>query len=100
MSIGSAPSPCPAAPLSSCSMRCGTISVARPTSCGSGPPSTRTAAIYHLIDWECGDRDATTFSCLLNRLKRWGVRLFCTDQYIVYEAGLAVGIHYQGKDQT
>ncbi len=54
----------------------------------------------HLIDWECGDRDTTTFTRLLNRLKRWGVRLFCTDQYIVYESALAVGIHYQGKDQT
>ena len=53
-----------------------------------------------LIDWECGDRDEGTFTRLRNRLTRWGVRLFCTDHYVVYESGLAVGKHYQGKDQS
>jgi insertion element IS1 protein InsB len=53
-----------------------------------------------LVDWECGGRDATTFVQLLKRLKRWGVRLFCTDDYVVYESELAIGQHYQGKDMT
>ena len=53
-----------------------------------------------LVDWECGGRDATTFGQLLRRLKRRGVRLFCTDHYIVYESELTVGFHYQGKDMT
>lgn len=54
----------------------------------------------HLMDWECGDRDAITFKRLLERLKRWGVHLFCTEDYIVYENELPIGVHYQGKDQT
>jgi insertion element IS1 protein InsB len=53
-----------------------------------------------LIDWECGDRDQITFERLLARLQRWKVRLFCTDEYIVYEQALSVGQHYAGKDQT
>jgi IS1 family transposase len=46
-----------------------------------------------LIDWECGDRDQITFERLLARLQRWKVRLFCTDEYIVYELTLSVGQH-------
>jgi insertion element IS1 protein InsB len=38
--------------------------------------------------------------CLLTRLQRWKVRLFCTDHYVVYDQALAPGIHYQGKDQS
>jgi insertion element IS1 protein InsB len=53
-----------------------------------------------LIDWECGKRDQATFERLLSRLKRWHVRLFCTDDYIVYENRLAVGQHDSGKDRT
>jgi IS1 family transposase len=45
--------------------------------------------------------DSTTFTRLLNRLMRWGMRLFCTDHYIVYESRLVVGIHYQeGPDRA
>lgn len=53
-----------------------------------------------LIDWECGGRDAETFRRLLTRLQRWKVRLYCTDAFVVYDQTLALGIHYQGKDQT
>ncbi len=53
-----------------------------------------------LVDWECGGRDAITFVQLLRRLQRWGVRLFCTDDYVVYESELTAGRHYQGKDMT
>jgi insertion element IS1 protein InsB len=37
---------------------------------------------------------------LLGRLERWGVRLFCTDDYAPYDAALPIGQHYIGKDQT
>jgi insertion element IS1 protein InsB len=53
-----------------------------------------------LVDWEWGGRDATTFGQRLRRLKRRGVRLFCTDHDIVYESELTVGFHDQGKDMT
>ena len=53
-----------------------------------------------LIDWECGDRDAVTLDRLLARLERWGVRLFCTDDWAPYDAALPAGRHYIGKDQT
>ena len=53
-----------------------------------------------LIDWECGERDEATFRRLLARLRRWRPRLVCTDHYAPYETALAVGQHYQGKDQT
>jgi hypothetical protein len=53
-----------------------------------------------LIDWECGNRDQATLDRLLARLKRWSVRLFCTDDWAPYDAALPVGRHYIGKDQT
>jgi insertion element IS1 protein InsB len=53
-----------------------------------------------LIDWECGARDAVTLDRLLARLERWGVRLFCTDDWAPYDAALPEGRHYIGKDQT
>src|SRR5215210_2960286 len=34
------------------------------------------------------------------RALRWGVRLFCTDDYAPYDEALPVGRHYIGKDQT
>jgi insertion element IS1 protein InsB len=53
-----------------------------------------------LIDWECGGRDQVTFERLLARLRRWKVRLICTDEYGVYQQALSAGRHYTGKDQT
>ena len=53
-----------------------------------------------LIARECGDRDQATPDRLPARLKRWGVRLFCTDDYAPYDEALPVGRHYIGKDQT
>jgi insertion element IS1 protein InsB len=62
-----------------------------------------------LIDWECGERDRATLDRLLERLERWGVRLFCTDDYAPGarppaalradrgDAALPVGRHYIGK---
>jgi IS1 family transposase/transposase-like protein len=51
-----------------------------------------------LVDWECGDRDERTR--LFERLAHWKVRLFCSDSYVVYSLVLAVGGHYQGKNET
>lgn len=44
-----------------------------------------------LIDWECGKRDEATFRRLYERLQRWGARLFCTDQFAVYDTVLPIG---------
>lgn len=57
-------------------------------------------ATGRLIDWECGGRDQVTFERLLARLRRWKVRLICTDEYGVYQQALSAGHHYAGKDQT
>src|SRR5215207_1820878 len=57
-------------------------------------------ATGRLIDRECGDRDRATLERLLARLGRWGVRLFCTDDWAAYDAALPVGRHYVGKDLT
>ena len=53
-----------------------------------------------LVDWECGARDERTFRRLFERLACWKVRLFCSDNYVVYPLVLAVGGHYQGKGET
>src|SRR3954470_1440808 len=53
-----------------------------------------------LVDWECGDRDAATLNRLLERLKPWSVKLYCTDDYAPYDTLLPVGRHYIGKDET
>jgi insertion element IS1 protein InsB len=57
-------------------------------------------ATGRLIDWECGARDERTFRRLFERLARWKVRLFCSDNYVVYPLVLAVGGHYQDKGET
>lgn len=57
-------------------------------------------ATGRLIDWECGGRDQVTFERLLARLRRWKVRLICTDESGVYQQALSAGRHYTGKDQT
>ena len=44
-----------------------------------------------LIDWECGNRDKATFRRLYERLQRWNARLFCTDQFAVYDTVLRSG---------
>jgi insertion element IS1 protein InsB len=52
------------------------------------------------VDWEGGGRDAVTAQRLIERLKRWRTRLYCADDYAVYEVLLPVGRLYAGKDQT
>jgi insertion element IS1 protein InsB len=50
-----------------------------------------------LVDWECGDRDERTFRRLFERLARWKVRLFCSDNYVVYP--LVSVLHGGGRDK-
>ena len=35
-----------------------------------------------LIDWECGGRDRKTLRKLLDRLSKWNVELYCTDNWL------------------
>ena len=53
-----------------------------------------------LIDWECGGRDKVTLSKLMERLSRWKVELFRTDNWGVYPEVIAAGKLYQSKSQT
>src|SRR5215203_3339799 len=53
-----------------------------------------------LVDWECGGRDKATCERLIERLKRWRTRLYCTDDYAVYDVLLPVGQLHTGKDET
>jgi insertion element IS1 protein InsB len=57
-------------------------------------------ATGQLVDWECGGRDAATAQRLIERLKRWRARLYCADDYAVYEVLLPVGRLYAGKDES
>ena len=53
-----------------------------------------------LIDWECGDRDQKTFSRLMDRLRRWKVWFFCSDDWQVYPTEIAENDLLQGKGGT
>ena len=52
------------------------------------------------MDWECGGRDKTTCERLIERLKRWQTRLYCADDYAVYDVLLPAGQLHTGKDET
>ena len=53
-----------------------------------------------LVDWECGGRDRATAKRLIERLEHWRARLYCADDYAVYDVLLPVGQLYAGKDET
>ena len=55
---------------------------------------------HRLVDCECGARDAATLNRLLERLKPWSVKLYCTDASGPCDTLLPVGRHYIGKDET
>ncbi len=57
-------------------------------------------ATGQLVDWECGGRDAATAKRLIERLKPWRTRLYCADDYAVYDVLLPAGRLYTGKDET
>src|SRR3982751_6447703 len=44
----------------------------------------RDRATGRLLDWELGGRDKATCERLPERLERWGVRLYCTDDWAAY----------------
>jgi insertion element IS1 protein InsB len=52
------------------------------------------------VDWECGGRDKATCTRLIERLTRWRTRLYCADDYAVYDALLPVGQLHTGKEET
>src|SRR3954453_5990295 len=53
-----------------------------------------------LVDGECGGRDKATCERLIARLTRWRTRLYCADDYAVYDVLLPVGQLHTGKDET
>lgn len=53
-----------------------------------------------LIDWECGGRDKETFKRLTDRLSKWEVELFCTDNWSVYSEVVGEDKLFQSKTQT
>src|ERR671926_940036 len=52
------------------------------------------------IDWELGGRDAATLERLLDRLERWGVRLYCADGWEAYAELIPQGRLFVGKEET
>ena len=53
-----------------------------------------------LIDWQCGSRNAQTFPKMWNRLKKWNVELFCSDEWHVYQQVIDEEKLFQDKSQT
>jgi insertion element IS1 protein InsB len=43
------------------------------------------------VDWECGGRDKATCERFLKRLTRGRTRLYCADEYAVYDVLLPIG---------
>src|SRR4051795_3378148 len=60
----------------------------------------RDRATGRIIDWQLGGRDRATLERLLERLKRWGVRLYCTDDRAAYGEAIPQGRLHVGKEQT
>ena len=47
-----------------------------------------------------GGRDKATFAKLIERLRRWGARLYCADEWAASAGLIPLGRLYAGKDQT
>src|SRR3954464_14998903 len=60
----------------------------------------RDRASGRLLDWELGGRDKATCERLLGRLGRWGVRLYCADDWAAYAELIPQGRLYVGKEET
>ena len=60
----------------------------------------RDRATGRLIDWELGGRDAATLERMLERLKRWRVRLYCADGWEAYAELIPQGRLFVGKEET
>jgi hypothetical protein len=50
------------------------------------------------VDWECGGRDKVTCERLIERLKYWQTRVYCTDDYAVYDAAGRATLLGQERD--
>ena len=57
-------------------------------------------ATGRLLDWKLGRRDRATLELLLERLKRWGVRLYCADGLAAYTELIPQGCLYVGEEET
>ena len=55
------------------------------------------AFVMCLVNWECGNRDQSTFARLLKRLRKWSVWFFCTDNWPVYNREIFCDDLIQGK---
>src|SRR3954470_2033154 len=60
----------------------------------------RHRATGRLIDWELGGRDAATLERMLERLKRWRVRLYCADGWAAYAELIPQGRLFVGEEET
>jgi insertion element IS1 protein InsB len=60
----------------------------------------RDRATGRLLDWELGGRDKATCERLLERLERWGVRLYCADGREAYAELIPQGRLYVGKEEA
>ena len=60
----------------------------------------RDRASGRLLDRELGRRDAAALERLLERLKRWGVRLYCADGWAAYAELVPPGRLFVGKEET
>src|SRR3954471_24951173 len=60
----------------------------------------RDRATGRLIDRELGGRDAATLERMLERLERWGVRLYCADGWEAYAELIPRGRLFVGKEET
>src|SRR3954462_11357727 len=58
----------------------------------------RDRATGRIIDWELGGRDKATCERLLERLERWGVRLYCADGWAAYAELIPQGRLLVGKE--
>ncbi len=53
-----------------------------------------------LIDWECGARDTKTFNKMLQRLKKWNVKIYFTDNWKSYAEVIPKKFLIQSKKET
>ena len=58
------------------------------------------AATGQLIDWECGNRDTNTLKKLLQRLKKWNVKTYITDNWKSYNEMIPEEMLLQSKKYT
>ncbi|MCI8628361.1 MAG: IS1 family transposase, partial [Firmicutes bacterium] len=50
-----------------------------------------------LIDWECGNRDTNTLKRLLQRLKKWNIKIYITDNWKSYSEMITREMLLQSK---